>query len=92
MLQLLIAVVLNHQGGQLTVQFAEDGHITIAHLIQHGDDRSFAVCGIIGRLQGTDIRDITVITNRIVVDVVTNFLYQTVITHGDIPQGGIIDA
>ena len=89
--QVLVGVMLHHKRGQLTVQLAEDGHVTVTHLVQYRDDRSLTIGGIIGGLKGTDIRDITVVTYRIVVDVVAYLLYQTVVTHGHVSQGGVVD-
>ena len=91
MFQLLVSIVFHHQGSQLTVQLSENGHITITHLIKHRDDGSFTIGGIIRSLKRTDVRDITVVADGVVVDVVTHLLNQTVIAHSDIPQRGVID-
>ena len=83
--------MLYHKRSQLAVQFTEDGHITVTHLIEYGDHTTFTIGGIVGGLQRTDVRDVTVVTNSIVVDVVTHLFYQTVITHRHITQRGIVD-
>jgi hypothetical protein len=83
--------MLHHQRSHLRVQLAEDGHIAITHLVEHGDDTTLAIGGIVSGLECTDVRDVTVITNGIVVDLVTHLLNQTVVAHGDIPQGGIVN-
>ena len=77
--------MLHHQRSHLTVQFTEDGHITITHLVEHGDHRPLAISCIVSCLQRTDIRDITVVTDGIVIDIVTHLLNQAVVTHCDIP-------
>ena len=92
MLQLLIAIVFHHECSQLAVQFTENRHIAITHLVKDRNDRTFAIGGIICCFQRADIRDIAVITYRIVVDIITHLLYQTIISHSDIPQRSIIDA
>ena len=90
-LQHLVTVMLHHESCQLTVQLAEDGYIAITHLIEYGDDRTLTIGGVIGGLQRTDVRDVTVVTDGIVVDIVTHLLDQTVVAHRHIPQRGIID-
>ena len=92
LLQLLITLMLHHQTGHLRIQLTEDGHITITHLVEHGDHTTLTISGIISGLEGTDVRDVTVVTDGIVVDVVTHLLNQAVVAHGDIPQGGIVNA
>ena len=54
-LQLLVGVVFHHESSQLTVQLPENSHITIAHLVEHGDHRTFTVGSIICGLQRADI-------------------------------------
>ena len=83
--------MLHHKGGQLTVQLAEDRHIAITHLVEDGDHAALTIGGIVGGLERTDVRDITVITDGIVVDIVTHLLDQTVIAHRHITQRGIVD-
>ena len=83
--------MLHHQTGHLRIQLTEDGHITITHLVEHGDHTTLTISGIISGLEGTDVRDVTVVTDGIVVDVVTHLLNQAVVAHGDIPQGGIVN-
>ena len=83
--------MLHHKRSQLTVQFTEDSHVAIAHLVEHGDHTALTIGGIVGGLQRTDVRDITVVTDGIVVDVVTHLLDQTVITHRHVTQRGIVD-
>ena len=90
--QALIIVMLHHKGGQLRVQFAEDGHVAVTHLVEHTDDRSFTKGSVVGGFQRTDIRDITVVANSIVVDIVAYLLYQTVIADSHIAQRCIINA
>ena len=92
LLQHLVVLVFHHEGSQLTVEFTEDRHVTVTHLIEHTDHRPLTVGGIVCGLERTDIGDIAVVTYRIVVDVVSHLLYQTVITHCDVSQCGIIDA
>ena len=83
--------MLHHEGSHLTVQLTEDRDIPIAHLVEDANHRPLTISGIIGGFEGADIRDVTVVTNRVVVDVVTHLLNQTVISYRDITQGSIID-
>ena len=83
--------MLHHKGGQLGVQFTEYGHVAVTHLVQHRDHRSLAKGGIVGSLQRTDVRDITVVADGIVVDVVSHLLNQTVIADSHIPQRRVVD-
>ena len=91
-LQHLVTVMLHHESSQLTVQLTEDGHVAVTHLVEHRDHAALTKGGIIRRLQRTDVRDITVVTDGIVVDIVTHFLNQTVVTHRHIPQCSVVDA
>ena len=83
--------MLHHEGSHLTVQLTEDRDIPIAHLVEDANHRTLAISGIISGFEGADIRDVTVVTDRVVVDVVTHLLNQTVISYRDITQGSIID-
>ena len=83
--------MLHHESSQLTVQLTEDGHIAITHLVEHGDDTTLTEGGIVGCLQCADVRDVTVITDGIVIDIVAYLLNQTVVAHRHIPQRGIVD-
>ena len=85
-------VVLHHKRGELGIELTEDGDITIAHLVEHTDDRTLAIGGVVGSLECTDVRDVAVVAYRIIIDVVAHFLYQTVVAHCDVSQGGIVDA
>ena len=87
----LIVIILHHERSQLRVQFTEEHNITIAHLIEYTDRWSCTIAGPLARLKRRDIRDITVITDGIIVDEVAHFLNQAVITHGYISQCGIVD-
>ena len=92
LLQLLVAIVFHHKCGNLTIQFTEDGHITISHLVKNGNHGAFAVCSVIGGLEGTYIGYVTVVADGVVVDIVAYLLYQTVVAHRDVTEGGVIDA
>ena len=91
LLQFLVTLMLHHEGSHLTVQLTEDRDIPIAHLVEDANHRTLAISGIISGFEGADIRDVTVVTDRVVVDVVTHLLNQTVISYRDITQGSIID-
>ena len=90
--QFLVTIILYHEGGQLGIQLTEDSHVAVAHLVEHRNHRSFAIGGIVRCLQRADVRDIAVVTNGVVVDVVTHLFYQAVVAHGDVTQSGIVDA
>ena len=92
LLQHLVLGMLHHEGCQLGVQFAEDNHVAVAHLVEHGDGGTLAEGGIISGLERRDVRDKAVVTDCIVVDVVTYLLNQTVVTHAHVAEGGIVDA
>ena len=90
-LQLFVAVVLHHKGGNLTVQLAEDGHVAVAHLVQHRDGGTFAEGGIVCGLERTYIGYVAVVADGIVVDIVAHLLDQTVVADGHVAEGGVID-
>ena len=60
--------MLHHKGSQLRVQVVEENHITVTHLIQHGNQMSLTIGSTFCGLQRTDIRDITVVADSIVVN------------------------
>ena len=83
--------MLDHEGCQLRVQVVEKDDITITHLIEHADQMTFAKGCSLGSFHRGNIGDVAIVTNGIVINEVTNLLYQTVIAHGNIAEGGIID-
>ena len=84
--------MLDHEGGELGVEVAEEDDVTVAHLVQDADQMAFAVGGALGGLHRTDVRDVAVVADGIVVDEVANLFYEAVVAHGDVAQGGIVDA
>ena len=89
--QSFVVVMLHHEGSQLGIQFTEDGHVTITHLIKHRDHRSLAEGGIVSCFQRADVRDITVVADGVIIDIVTYLLYQTVVADSHISQRRIVD-
>ena len=53
---------------------------------------ALTVCSTFGSLHCRHIRNIAVVTNNVVVDEITDFLYQTVVTHRHVTQCGVVDA
>ena len=84
--------MLHHEGGQLAVQPAEKDEVSVAHFVEHGDEVTFAVGGAFGGLHRADIRDVAVVTNRIVVDKVAHILNQAVVAHRYVSKRGVVDA
>ena len=91
-LQLFVVGMLHHEGSSLTIEAVKEQHITLADLVEHGDEIAFAISGTLGCFESTDIRDVAAIANGVVVDVVSYILYQTVVADSDIAQCGIEDA
>ena len=83
--------MLHHKGCYLTVEFTEDGHVTVTHLVQHTDGRSFSEGSIFSSLKRTDIRDIAVIADGIIINIVTNLFNQTVVADSHITECRVID-
>ena len=90
--QLLVLKVLDHECSQLGIQVMEQDNIAVAHLVEYANLMTFAISGTLGSLHGGNIGDIAVITKGIVVDEITDLLYQAVVAHRNITQGGIVDA
>ena len=91
LLQRLVTIVFYHKGSHLRVELTEDGDIAVAHLIEYGDYRAFTECGIVSGLKGTYIGYVTVVTNGVVVDIVSHLLYKTVIAYRDITECRVVD-
>ena len=70
----------------------EQHHVAVTHLIEYTHHMSLTKRCSICCLHRRDVRNIAVVTNGIVVDEVTNFLYQTVVTHRYVTQCGVVDA
>ena len=88
----LVVLVLHHEGGQLRVEFTEQGDVAVAHLVEHGDGGAGAVGGSLGGLDGGDVGDVAVVADGVVVDEVAHLLDEAVVTHADVAQRGIVDA
>ena len=84
--------MLDHESSQLGVQVVEEHDIAVAHLVQYRDQMALTEGGSFCSLHGADVRDVTVVTYRIIVDEVSYLLYETVVANGDVTQGGIVDA
>ena len=69
----------------------EQHHIAVAHLVEHAHQMALAIGGTLGGLHRTDVGDVAVVANGIVVDEVANLLDEAVVTHGDVAQRGIVD-
>ena len=75
LLQHLIVLVLYHERCQLTIQFTEDGDVAITHLVENTDYGAFTIRCIVSSFQSADIRNIAVVTNSVVINVVAHLLY-----------------
>ena len=84
--------MLHHESCYLTVKPIKEQHIALSYLVQHRDEVAFSVSGALGSLYRTDIGDVAAITNGVVIDVVSDILYQTVVAYGNIAQRSIVDA
>ena len=69
----------------------EQDDIAVAHLVEHTDHMTLAKGGTLGGLHRTDIRNVTVVANGIVVDEIAYLLDQTVVANSDVAQRGIVD-
>ena len=83
--------MLHHKGCYLTVEFTKDGHITITHLVQYTDGRSFSEGSVFSSLKRTDVRDVAVITDGIIINIVTNLFDQAVVADSHITECRVID-
>ena len=91
-LERAVVEVLYHEGCQLAVQVAEENDVAVAHFVEYRDEIALAISSALGCLHGTDIADVAVVANRVVVDVVADVFNQTVIANGHVAQGGVVDA
>ena len=85
----MVAVVLDHEGGKLAVQESEHHDVAFAHLVEHRHHVALAEGGALDGLHHTDVGDVAVGSDGVVVDVVAYVLYQTVVADSHIAQGGI---
>ena len=69
----------------------EEHHVAVTHLVEHTDKMTFTKRSALGSLHGRDIRDITIVTDSIVIDEVTDLLNQAVIAYDNVTQRGIVD-
>ncbi len=84
--------MLDHESCQLGVQVVEEHDIAVAHLVQDRDQMALTIGSTLGSLHGADIRDVAVVTNRIIIDKVSHLLDKAIVANGDIPQGSVVDA
>ena len=90
--ELLVAVVVHHEGGELTGESVEEHDVAIAHLIKYGDEVAFSKSGSLCGLDGVDIADVALVAYGIVVDEVADILDEAVVADGDVTQSGALDA
>ena len=83
--------MFDHKGSKLAVQIAEKNQVSVTHFIQNRNQVAFSVCCSLCCLHCADVRDVTVVTNGIVVDVVTDVFYQTVVADRYISERCIVD-
>ena len=83
--------MLHHKGSYLAIEFTEDSHVTITHLVQHTDGRSFSEGSVFSSLKRTDVRDIAVIADGIIINIVTNLFDQAVVADSHITECRVID-
>ena len=88
----LVVTILHHQSSQLTRQTVEQHHVAVAHLVEHRDDVPLSEGCALSRLHRVHIRDITLISDGIVIDEVTDVLNQAVVADNHIAKRGIPDA
>ena len=91
-LQLTVMEMTHHESGQLGTEGRIEHHIALSYLIEHAHEIALSIGGTLGGLYRRDIRDIAVITDIIIVDVVADILDQAVVADGDIAQGSITNA
>ena len=53
--ELLVAVVVDHECGQLAGEAVEEHHVAVAHLVEHADEVALAEGGSLGRLYRVDV-------------------------------------
>ena len=80
-----------HIGG-LGAEPVEDFHLPAARLVQHGDFHSVAEPAGTVRQDDVHVLDIAVVADIVIGDVVRDVLYQGIVPHRDIMQGGVSDA
>jgi hypothetical protein len=84
--------VFNHESSKLTIQVIEQYQVAITHFIQYRDEIALSIrCSFRG-FKRTDIGNIAIVTNRIIVDVIADILYQAVIAHRHVSKRGIVDS
>ena len=76
--------MLHHKGCKLAIEVVEEDHIAIAHLIQYGDKVTFSISSSLRSLHDRDVRDKTVVANRVVINIVPHLLNKAVVTNGHI--------
>ena len=81
-----------HQSSQLTGKAVEENDVTIANFVEHGNHITLAKGGSLGGLNGVYVTDIATVTDGVIVDEIADILYQTVVAHAHVAQGGTLDA
>ena len=76
--------MLHHKGCKLAIKVVEEDHIAVAHLVQYRDEITFPVCSTLRSLHDRDVRDETVVTDGVVINIIPHLLNKAVVTNGHI--------
>ena len=81
-LKVFILKVFHHKGSKLTAKFGEHNDVSVSRLIQYRYNIALPVGCAFGCFHYRNVGNQTIVTYRVIVNVVPNLLYQAVVAYG----------
>jgi hypothetical protein len=90
--EFLVFSIPDLKGRDLGVEGVEEDHVAVSTFVLDTDDIAFAIGGIRGGVHLSDIGNVTLLTDIVVVDIVARPLYQAVVPDGHVLEHCVVDA